>query len=600
MSRRQLLRAGAVTATVAAVGVPAALRLTEASAYTVPSKMAWWYAARFGMFIHFGTYSYYGHGEWVMHSDKISKSNYQSQISAKFNPSRFSAADIVGYAKTAGMKYLVITSKHHEGFPMWDTGIASWKDVSGKPYDLPAYTPYQADLLAALKAECDKQGIVFCLYYSIMDWNHPSQNIRYDGSNFTTMTSMTARANYINDMKAQLKELITRYDPGVLWFDGDWGGDPATPTVTSWWTKADGKALYDYLIGLKPTLIVNERVKRDTGLGDFVTPEQTVPAKPLSRMWETCATMNGAWGYNSSSETRYKSTKSMLQELVRVVSRDGNYLLNIGPKGDGTVTSGSITILKGMGAWMSTYGDSIYGTTASPFGSEPSWGVYTKKSGKLFAHVFSWPTTGRLQIPSLQNTINRIYLMNNPGTSLTYTVSGGTITVAVPTAAPNPNVSVVVVEVAGVPVAGTPGTGGIVSGAVYKLVNVASGKVLDNASTNADGGSMVQWTDHGGTQQQWTVTAVNGAYTLVSKRSAKALDTGGSTADGAVLVQKTVTAGTTQLWTLADNGDGSYRVSSQASAKAVDVGNSTTNGTTIVQRAPSSATSQRWQLVRIS
>ncbi len=141
--------------------------------------------------------------------------------------------------------------------------------------------------------------IQFGLYYSILDWNHPSQNIStINGTTYSTMTSMTARTNYITDMKAHLQELITKYDPAILWFDGDWCGNPASPTLTDWWIESDGLNLYNYLLGLKPSLIVNERVKRGFGLGDWDCPEQTVPAAPLSRPWETCETMNGAWGYN--------------------------------------------------------------------------------------------------------------------------------------------------------------------------------------------------------------------------------------------------------------------------------------------------------------
>ena len=178
------------------------------------------------MFIHFGSYSYLGDGEWAFYNQKWTKANYQTQVSAKFNPVNFNAASIVGLAKKAGMKYLVITAKHHEGFAMWDSKVASFTDTTGKKlYTLPSYAGFKRDLLAELKAECDRQGVTFALYYSILDWNHPSQTIRSTG--YTTMASMTARANYIRDMKAQLQELLTRYDPAVLWFDGT--GTPTCP-----------------------------------------------------------------------------------------------------------------------------------------------------------------------------------------------------------------------------------------------------------------------------------------------------------------------------------------------------------------------------------
>ncbi len=452
LNRRQLLKAGAVGA--AAVALPFTLPATSAAAYTVPAKMDWWYAARFGMFIHFGSYSYHARGEWAFYNEKWTKANYQTQVSARFDPVSFDAATIVGLAKKAGMRYLVITAKHHEGFAMWDSQVASFTDTTGKKlYTLPSYAGFKRDLLAELKAECDRQGVVFALYYSILDWNHPSQTIRTTG--FTTMTSMTARANYIRDMKAHLRELLTRYDPALLWFDGTWDANLSQPTLTDWWNAADGRDLYDFLLGIKPNLVINENVKSLVGLGDYAVTEKKIPAKPLSRPWEVCQTMNGAWGYDSRHEGSYRSSQSLLRELVQVVSRDGNYLLNIGPRGDGVVTSGAVTVLTGMGAWMSTYSDSIYGTSGSPYSSETSWGYYTKKSGKLFAHVFSWPPSHQLVIGSLTNTINRVYLLNNPGTSLKYTTSGSGITVSLPTSAPNATVSVVVVEVSGVPTART-------------------------------------------------------------------------------------------------------------------------------------------------
>lgn len=451
-SRRQVLKVGATVAGAAAFGVPTTMFTRRAAAYTVASKLDWWYAARFGMFIHFGSYSGLGHGEWAYAVENWSKQDYQQRISAKFDPTGFSAATIVGLAKNAGMKYLVITSKHHEGFAMWDSKVASFTDITGRtPYTLPSYTRYKGDVLGDLKAECDRQGLRFGLYYSILDWNHHSQNIRMTDTTFSSMVSMAARASYINDMKAQLQELLTRYDPAIMWFDGDWCNNHASPTLDDWWVGADGAGLYDWLIGIKPSLIVNERVKRDLGLGDYTSPEQFVPAAPLSRPWETNTTMNGAWGYNASLENAYKTPASLIQEMVRVVSRDGNYLLNIGPKGDGTVTAGSVGILNAFGVWMRTYSDSIYDTTPSPFGTEPPWGFYTKKPGKLYAHVLSWPTDGMLQIPALQNAILRISLMSDPASSLAYTVSGGAVQIRVPATAPDAADTVVVVEVAGTP-----------------------------------------------------------------------------------------------------------------------------------------------------
>jgi alpha-L-fucosidase len=417
--------------------------------YTIPAKMNWWYESRFGMFVHFGSYSYLAQGEWAM-SNNWSKTDWQTKVSANFDPTDFNAGTIARLAKKAGMKYLVITAKHHEGFCMWDTQIASFKDITGtKDYDLPGYTAFKTrDILMELKDSCETVGVKFCLYYSILDWNHSSQT----GYNFTKMNSFEARTAYIADMKAQLKELIDRYKPAVLWFDGDWTYNSGTATLASWWTKADGIDLYNYLTGLDSTLLVNERVFRGAGLGDWECPEQTIPATPESRPWETCQTINGSWGY-ASWDNNYKSSQTLIQQLVRVASRDGNYLLNIGPKGDGTLTPQTFTALNGMGDWMKIYGQSIYGTTRSPFSTEPTWGLFTKKAGKLYAQVFSWPANGLLKVPSLTNTINKIYLLNDTTTLLNFKDSAGYIRIQVPVQAPNPNSSVVVVNVNGVPVA---------------------------------------------------------------------------------------------------------------------------------------------------
>jgi alpha-L-fucosidase len=422
--------------------------------YTIPSKMEWWYHDRFGMFIHFGSYSYLGHGEWAFAIENWTKANYQTQVTANFNPVSFNPGEIARLAKNAGMKYLVITAKHHEGFCMWQTAVQSFKDYTGtKLFDLPDFTAFKTrDILKELKDSCDAQGIKFCLYYSILDWNHPSQTIYQQ--NYSTMANMTARANYINDMKAQLGELITKYHPYIMWFDGDWTYNSGSPTLTSWWTKSDGIALYDTLIKLDSNLIVNERVCRGFGLGDYECPEQTVPVTPPGRPWETNQTMNNSWGYNAG-DNNYKTPKTLIQQLVQVVSRDGNYLLNIGPKGDGPVTPQSVTILNAFGDWMKTYSESIYGTTRSPYTTEPKRGYYTKKTGKLYAHVFTWPANGLLKIPSLTNTINKIYLMNDTTASLNYTDSNGCITISVPANAPNAINSVVVVDVSGVPSAST-------------------------------------------------------------------------------------------------------------------------------------------------
>ena len=427
---------------------------TATAQYSIPAKMEWWYEARFGMFIHFGSYSYLGHGEWAYFTEKNpvwTKSTYQSQVTSNFNPVDFNGGTIARLAKKAGMKYVVITAKHHEGFCMWDTEVESFKDVTGtKQFDLPGFTTFTTrDILQELKDSCEAQGIKFCLYYSIMDWCHSSQEVNRS-SYYSDMASFSARTAYINDMKLQLNELITKYYPAVLWFDGDWTEYSGTPTLTKWWTKNDGIDLYNYVIGLDPNIIVNERVCRSFGLGDFECPEREIPDSPRSRQWETCQTMNNSWGYNSS-DNNYKTPKTLIQQLVKVVSRDGNYLLNIGPKGDGTVPAQTTEILESIGEWMTIYGESLYGATRSPFSEEPSWGFYTKKPGKIYLHVFTWPTNGSLTVPSPSDTVKRIFLMNDPENLLNFSESNGEITISIPVNSPDPYNSVIVMDTSGVP-----------------------------------------------------------------------------------------------------------------------------------------------------
>lgn len=632
LSRRSLIKAAALAGGVVAFGLPQVLLPETAEAYTVPSKMDWWYQARFGMFIHFGSYSYLGHGEWAFNNEGWNKADYQTQVSAHFNPTAFNAATIAQLAADAGMKYLVITAKHHEGFAMWDTNVPGFTDTTGtKLYNMHDYAGVQGDLLASLKTECEARGVKFGLYYSILDWNHPSQTIRSGG--VTTMASTAARTGYIADMKAQLQELLDRYDPALLWFDGDWFGEPASPTLQDWWLKADGIDLYNWLIARKPGLVVNERVKRDLGLGDYAVAEFGVPSAPLDRPWERCDTMNGAWGYNAGQENSYQPVKNFVQELVTCVSRDGNFLLNIGPKGDGSVTAGSVTILQGLASWTATYGDSVHGALASPYSTDPGWGRATKKNGKLFAHVFTWPTNGVLQIPALTNTISRVYLMNNPSASLSYTVSGGQINVTVPTAAPDARDSVVCVEVSGVPTAAAgPGA------SVFQDVNYAGGSAalalgsytsaqLSAAGVGPSSISSLkvpqgyQVTGYSGdnlTGTAWTFTSDNpdlrvtgnndaiaslkvtfnpaSYFRLINVTDGLALDSGGNVASGSNLKQWTPVDSTNLQWQAVDLGTGYYRLVNRTNGMVADGWGSTTAGDPVRQAAWNGGPNQQWQI----
>ena len=418
-------------------------------------RMQWWRDARFGMFIHWGLYAvpageYKGQrstriGEWIMEWANIPRREYE-HFAPQFNPVKFNAADWVRVAKDAGMKYMVITSKHHDGFSMFDSAVS--------PYNIVAATPYKKDPMRALSDEAKRQGLKFGFYYSIMDWHHPSQYVDAPGKDPTAgnrLTKMRAgqKAAYVAYMKAQLKELVTKYDPAILWFDGEW---------VDWWTEPDGKDLYQYVRSLKPSILINNRVgKGRNGMqglnkgdqeyaGDFGTPEQQIPASGLPGMdWESCMTMNDTWGYKSYDD-HWKPTETLVRNVIDTASKGGNYLLNVGPTAEGLIPAPSVERLAGIGRWMKVNGESIYGTTAAPFSTPPAWGRVTAKNGRLYLHVFTWPSNGVLTLAGYSGPARSAHLLAAPGTRLTTTSSAAGLTVRLPATAPDPIASVVVVE----------------------------------------------------------------------------------------------------------------------------------------------------------
>ena len=237
-------------------------------------------------------------------------------------------------------------------------------------------------------------------------------------------------------MKEQLRELIEKYGVELIWFDGEWVG---------WWTTQDGKDLYRYLRTIKPSIIINNRVgKRAETDGDFGTPEQEIPSSGLAYDWESCMTINGTWGFKTDDQN-WKSTTTLLQNLVDIASKGGKYLLNIGPDSKGIIPQTSIDRLSEMGQWLNTYGESIYGSSASIIGT-PSWGRSTTKGGKIYLHVFNWPTNGTLVADNIGSDITKCYLLNSPQNSLSFSKNGTSLSINVPTQTPNQYNSVVVVE----------------------------------------------------------------------------------------------------------------------------------------------------------
>ena len=403
------------------------------------ARMEWWRDARFGMFIHWGLYSeaagYWagqptsGAGEWIMSDMRIPRAKYET-LTAHFDPIQFDADQWAETAHNAGMKYLVITSKHHEGFCNFRTKATDYNVVDA--------TPWHQDPLLALSKACRRHGIKFCVYYSIMDWHSPDQSPAYNPTSFVP----GQKEAYIQYMETELKELITQYHPGLIWFDGQW---------MNGWTDKDGQQLYRYLRKLDPKVIVNNRVK---GAGDYETPEQYIPSNGLpGHDWETCMTMNDTWGYKRD-DNDWKSAQTLIRNVVDIASKGGNYLLNVGPTGAGLIPEASIERLNEIGQWMKVNGDAIYGTSAGPFPRQLPWGRCTSKtSGRdtiLYLHVFDWPADGRLAVP-LSNKIKRASLLVDSSTPLRTENGKDGVTIFLPSQAPDKISSTVIVKLDGAP-----------------------------------------------------------------------------------------------------------------------------------------------------
>ena len=403
------------------------------------ARMAWWREAKFGLFIHWGVYavpagSYKGnasYGEWIMHSAKIPAAEYQG-FAARFNPVKYDPTAWVRAARDAGMRYLVINAKHHDGFALFPSQASSWNMAEA--------TPYKKDLLASLAAAARADGMKIGFYYSqAQDWINPGgAKANYNEGDSWDPATKGSFDSYLTTVAVpQVRELLTRYQPDILWWD--------TPT----WMNAKRSAPFSALLPLRPGIITNNRLGGGFG-GDTATPEQFVPVTGVSGDWETCMTMNGHWGFNSADQN-WKSSAELIRKLADICAKGGNFLLNIGPTAEGEFPVPCLERLKDMGVWLKANGESIYGTTVGPF-RHLSWGCATRKADRLYLHVFTWPTDGKLRVP-LTSGAKSAWLLGHPETKLALRAEPGRQIVSLPATAPDAINSVVVLELDGDPVA---------------------------------------------------------------------------------------------------------------------------------------------------
>ena len=417
---------------------PADVRGAETPAQR-DARMKWWREARFGLFIHWNVSSvpagvYHGKGnrfvgEWLMHDEKIPLAEYRG-YAARFNPTGFNADEWVQLAKEAGMKYVIFTAKHHDGFAMYHSEVTKWNI-----YDA---SPFRRDVLAELGEACRKHGLKFGMYYShAQDWVHPGG--RAPGG-WWDKAQQGEFDTYLKTVSIpMLREMLTRYGKvDMIWWDAPW---EMTVERVKWFKST---------LAIQPDLIMNGQIGAGVP-GDYNAYEQGIPDK-AGLDWETCMTMNGTWGYKRF-DNNWKSVQIMIRNLVDITSKGGNYLLNVGPTAEGIIPTPSVERLKQVGQWLKVNGEAIYATAAGPI-AQPGWGRCTARAEKgsttLYLHVFDWPADGKLVVSGLSNPVEAAYLLADPGKApLTTTLDGAALTVSVPATAPDVKCSVVVVRVKG-------------------------------------------------------------------------------------------------------------------------------------------------------
>jgi alpha-L-fucosidase len=396
-------------------------------------RAAWFRESKYAMFIHWGLYSeaagnwrgkrWHGISEWLMKRARIPVKEYEA-LAARFNPTGFDAEAWAKLAKAAGMRYLVLTSKHHEGFAMFKS--------KASPFNIVDACPWRRDPIAELAAACRKHGLGLGFYYSqFLDWHEADAA----GNDWDFGGERTFDRYLHGKALPQITELLTNYgEVALIWFD--------TPGTIS---REACESLRALIRKLQPKCLINSRI--GNGLGDYSSlGDQEVPVTGPEGLWETVDTHNDTWAY-SEHDHHWKGPKELLSRLVRVVSLGGNYMLNVGPTGKGVIPEASAEILRRAGSWLKRNGAAVYGTGRSPIPAQ-AWGVCTMAPGKLFLHVLRWPTGGILQVPGIKGTVTRATVLST-GKKLAVTRRKGLLTVAVPELPPDSPITVLVLEMKG-------------------------------------------------------------------------------------------------------------------------------------------------------
>ncbi|MCP5519718.1 MAG: alpha-L-fucosidase [Verrucomicrobiales bacterium] len=354
------------------------------------AALSQWRDLKFGLFIHWGPVSLKGTEIGWSRGREVPVEEYDA-LYRRFNPTAFDAAEWVQVAHDAGMKYLVLTSKHHDGFCLWPSKYTDYHIGN---------TPFQRDVMKELAAACRERNIQFCTYHSICDWRHPDYPLGSPGGK--TAKPHPNMPRYFEYLKNQTAEIIANYGPlGIMWFDGEWEAP---------WTTEYGNALYAGLKELQPSLVINNRVSKgrrgmegvteqaDLNAGDYDTPEQQIGGFNRERPWETCMTICRQWAWKPND--LMKSRAECIQTLLRTVGGDGNLLFNVGPMPDGRIEPRQVERLREMGAWLKTFGDGVYGARGGPFKPGP-WGASTCKGNTIYLFIMNWPASGPLRLPPI-------------------------------------------------------------------------------------------------------------------------------------------------------------------------------------------------------